>query len=201
MPPGRTTRAISATPFAGSGTKKITSGITATSNASSGNGSAIASLNLTKIYILTSKSTASASELVINGLAPYIDVVQIGDFTIGKNVGSITLYDSPDFSKNSVNPNHKYAMQPIVLKIVNKDGFGDYQVNGLTPDVQLLENLGNLPPLGDTSEPLLAAAINMITASGRPIPQNPEKQFDHFKDSKSLDGLRDQMYTDKSLKQ
>jgi hypothetical protein len=24
------------------------------------------------------------------------------------------------------NPNHRYAMQPIVLKIVNADGFGDY---------------------------------------------------------------------------
>src|SRR6218665_2609890 len=42
-PPGRTTRAISATPLAGSGTKKITSGITATSNASSGYGRALAS--------------------------------------------------------------------------------------------------------------------------------------------------------------
>ena len=43
MPPGPTTRAISATPLAGSGTKKITSGITAASNVLSENGSAIAS--------------------------------------------------------------------------------------------------------------------------------------------------------------
>ena len=43
VPPGRTTRAISATPVAGSGTKKITSGITAASNSSSANGSAMAS--------------------------------------------------------------------------------------------------------------------------------------------------------------
>ena len=65
---------------------------------------AINSLNLTKIYILTSKSTASASELIINGLKPYIDVVQIGDYTTGKNVGSITLYDSPTFGKNKKKP-------------------------------------------------------------------------------------------------
>jgi hypothetical protein len=43
LPPGRTTRAISATPFAGSGTKKITSAITAASNAASGQGRAAAS--------------------------------------------------------------------------------------------------------------------------------------------------------------
>ena len=48
----------------------------------------INSLNLNKIYILTSNSTASASELVINGLKPYMEVVQIGDITVGKNVGS-----------------------------------------------------------------------------------------------------------------
>src|SRR6476660_7585685 len=51
-------------------------------------GASINNLNLSKVYVLTTKSTASASELVINGLAPYIDVVQIGDNTIGKNVGS-----------------------------------------------------------------------------------------------------------------
>ena len=68
----------------------------------------INSLNMTKVYILTTKSTASASELVINGLKPHIDVVQIGDITTGKNVGSVTLYDSPDFTATNRNPKHKY---------------------------------------------------------------------------------------------
>src|SRR5690606_11567216 len=98
-------------------------------------------LQLTTVYVLTSASTASASELVINGLKPYIDVVQIGDYTTGKNVGSVTLYDSPSFGKRDRNPNHFYAMQPIVLKVVNKDGFGDYQQNGLAPDVLHPANL------------------------------------------------------------
>jgi hypothetical protein len=54
-----------------------------------------------------------------------------------------TLYDSPTFGTENRNPNHRYAMQPIVLKIVNADGFGDY-FNGLNPTYQLKENLGNL---------------------------------------------------------
>jgi carboxyl-terminal processing protease len=163
------------------------------------NGAAINSLNLNKVYVLTSRSTASASELVINGLVPYIDVVQIGDNTVGKNVGSITLYDSADFGREGRNPDHTWAMQPIVLKIVNKNGFGDYQQNGLEPDFDLVEDLDNLDVLGSTTEPLLSTAIGLITADGRKIRRSPEKQFRHFKDVKSLNGLQDQMYVNKSI--
>ena len=88
-------------------------------------GAGINHLNLSKVYILTSPSTASASELVINGLEPYIEVVQIGETTTGKNAGSITLYDSPNFRRDGRSDQQKYAMQPIVVKIVNRDGFGD----------------------------------------------------------------------------
>jgi C-terminal processing protease CtpA/Prc len=158
---------------------------------------AINSLNLTTIYILTTKSSASASELVINGLKPYMKVVQIGDVTTGKNVGSVTLYDSPTFGKENRNPNHRYAMQPIVLKIVNADNFGDY-FNGLTPDYQLKENFGNLDVLGNTSEPLLSTAIGKITGSGKMLRQSPEKEFNYFKDNKSISGLQNQMYIEKA---
>jgi len=160
------------------------------------NNSAINNLNLSKIYILTTKSTASASELVINGLKPYITVVQIGDLTIGKNVGSITLYDSPTFNKINLNPHHKYAIQPLVLKIVNKVGFGDY-TNGLVPDHQLKEDLGNLGILGDRSEPLLRNAIGIITANGRMIQQNQPTNFESLTDSKFITRGRNDMYLDK----
>jgi len=157
----------------------------------------INSLNLSKIYILTSKSTASASELVINGLKPYMTVVQIGDVTTGKNVGSITLYDSPTFGQENRNPNHRYAMQPIVLKIVNADGFGDY-FNGLTPDYSLKENYGNMDVLGNSTEPLLSTAIGKITGTSKMLKQSPEKDFKYFKDAKSMSGLQNQMYLEKA---
>ena len=158
---------------------------------------AINSVGMTKIYILTSKSTASASELVINGLKPYVDVVQIGDITTGKNVGSITLYDSPTFGSSNRNPNHRYAMQPIVLKIVNSLGFGDYY-NGLNPDYALKESLSNLGVLGSTTEPLLSTAIGQITGINRMMKQSPAKEFELFKDSKSMNDLQNQMYLDKA---
>ena len=156
------------------------------------NGSAIASLNLTKIYVLTSKSTASASELVINGLKPYINVIQIGDVTTGKNVGSITLYDSPNFGKANRSSKHKYAMQPIVLKTVNNAGFGDYQ-NGLQPNFLLTENLSNLGILGNTDEPLLNVALNQIMASGKVIPQSTSINLTDFDD---VDFLEFGMYSE-----
>lgn len=152
-------------------------------------------LHLNKVYILTTKATASASELVVNCLKSYIDVIQIGDVTTGKNVGSITLYDSPTFSKSDVNPNHKYAMQPIVLKIVNKDNFGDYTA-GITPTTSLPENLGSLGVLGNVDEPLLNAAINQIIASGKMAPQVPSVIERDFTDAKAIDPLRSEMYLD-----
>lgn len=159
------------------------------------NGNNINHLNLNKVYILTTKRSASASELVINGLTPYIDVIQIGDATAGKNVGSITLYDSPTFRKENVNPNHKYAMQPIVLKIANNNNFSDY-TNGLSPDVSQLEDIGNLGILGEGSDPLLSATLNYININGRFKQRIPEIIFTHFEDSKSMRLFGDEMYLD-----
>lgn len=159
------------------------------------NGTAINSLNLNKVYILTSGTTASASELVINCLEPYIDVTVIGIPTTGKNVGSVTLYDSPDFSRRSRSSDHRYAMQPIVFKVVNKNGEGDY-TEGIDPDVTLEETLNNLGQLGDPAEPLYAKAIQLITANGRSSNSFGTK-YKHFGDSKSLRRMGNEMYTEK----
>lgn len=152
----------------------------------------INSLTLSKVYILTSGATASASELVINGLKPYIDVVQIGDRTVGKNVGSITMYDSPTFTKKDISTKHRYAMQPLVLKIVNKLGFGDY-IHGLVPDTELKENFGNMGILGNPDEPLLNAAIAKIVGGGRPAIQDL-KVHERIKDNNLINQLRNEMY-------
>ena len=157
------------------------------------NGNSINSLNLNKVYVLTTKRSASASELVINGLKSYIDVIQIGDATAGKNVGSVTVYDSPTFRKQNVNPAHKYAMQPIVLKIANNDNFSDY-VDGLPPTVEQLEDIGNLGVIGETSDPLLQTALQYIQANGRIRKVQPDKTFQHFQDSKSMRRFGTEMY-------
>ena len=154
-----------------------------------GNGQAIHHLQLSKVYVLTTASTASASELVINGLAPYIDVIQIGGKTAGKNVGSTTLYDSPTYRKQGVNPNHRYAMQPIVFKIANAQGFSDY-TNGLTPTIELVENTQNMGTLGETDEPLFARALQHIQSGFRTSEPSPgSTELDNSQNLRNLGGL------------
>ena len=153
----------------------------------------IQSVGMIKVYILTTKSTASASELIINGLKPFIEVVQIGDLTTGKNVGSVTLYDSPTLGKEKRNPNHRYAMQPIVLKIVNAQGFGDYQ-SGLVPTYSQKESILNLGILGETTEPLLSKAIEKITGVSRLQPSKSRIEFNYFDELKSINEYQNQMY-------
>jgi len=136
-------------------------------------GELINSLNLNRVFILTTSRSASASELVINGLDPYIDVVQIGETTTGKFQGSVTLYDSPDFGRLNANLNHTYAIQPLVLKSTNSAGVSDY-VNGLTPDFQISEDFENLGMLGEPNEPFLKVAIDVILGNRISIPTGVE---------------------------
>lgn len=107
---------------------------------------------LSRVYVLTTGSTASASELVINGLRPFMTVNTIGTTTYGKNVGSITISDRQ-------NTSNKWGMQPIVLKVFNKNNESDYST-GFTPTVTVNELYGALVPLGDLRDPMLSTAIN-----------------------------------------
>ncbi len=137
-------------------------------------GEAINSLNLNKVYVLTSGRTASASELIINGLDPYINVIQVGGTTRGKFQASFLLYDAPapGFNKSQANPGHTYAMLPLVFKTANVNGNTDF-VDGLIPEIALNENYSDLGTLGEVDEPLLAAALNDIF----PLPGQQKKPF------------------------
>ncbi|SNR16027.1 S41 family peptidase [Tenacibaculum jejuense] len=128
---------------------------------------AINTVNLSSVYFIVSDRTASASELVINGLLPYMDVNLVGTQTVGKQVGSITLYDSDDYTRTgpNFNNNHTWAMQPIVLEIQNSRG--ENEPNGYVPEVIIEEDLSNLGVLGDPTEPLLARTIQYITTGSR----------------------------------
>jgi carboxyl-terminal processing protease len=115
----------------------------------------IGMLNNNRVYILTSGRTASASELLINGLKPFMDVYLIGDVTVGKNVGSISIYEDDD-------PKNTWGMQPIVAKSYNSLNQSDYS-DGFQPDFEDFDNDLELYPLGDENETLLSIAIDQIT--------------------------------------
>ena len=129
------------------------------------------SLDLKKIYVLATGNSASASELLINGLRPYVEVVHIGSTTVGKNQGSFTFVDDPENGyfhdedrEDKINPNNQWAIQPIASQTENSEGFGDYS-DGLVPTIALDEDIDDLGELGDLSERMLARAIQEIDAS------------------------------------
>ena len=132
-------------------------------------------LKMDRLYVISSTETASASELLINGLSPYIDVILIGDNTTGKNVGSYSIYDWID-NEGNVNPRHTWAMQPITLKIANSEGFADFE-SGLQADHILQEDISNLGTLGEINEPLLEKTLEVM---GILPPKSKKNQFSVF---------------------
>ena len=110
-----------------------------------------------RVYILTSSRTASASELIINGLKPYMDVFLIGDVTTGKNVGSVAFEDDE-------NPQNTYGILPIISQSFNSLDQSDY-TEGFQPNIVARESSERLLPFGDVNEQLLRKAIEQITGS------------------------------------
>ncbi len=172
------------------------------------NGAAINTLNLTKVYVLVSPTTASASELVINGLRPYMSVFLIGTKTTGKNEFSITMVDDPNRSdapfvytqsrEGRINPLNNWAIQPIVGRNENAVGFSDYTA-GFTPDILLPEDLTNYGVLGSVDEPLLARAIQEITGVSTKKDFTVKSPTDLLTSSKMFTPLKDNMYLDKKI--
>ncbi|HNU60237.1 MAG TPA: S41 family peptidase [Aquaticitalea sp.] len=158
-------------------------------------GNTINSLNLNKVYVLTTSGSASASELIINSLSAYIDVVQVGDVTTGKTQASILIYDSPDFSANNRNPSHTYVMLPLIANSVNVNG-QPVPSTGLVPDISITESVVNLGHFGNPDEPLLAAALADIRGEGRLSASGTTSIF-QVKTETNVDRFEKVMYLDK----
>lgn len=114
------------------------------------------SLSLTRVLFITTRNSASASELVINGLTPYMDVVLVGDRTYGKPVGMYSFtYLSFD-----------WAFVPICFRFLNANGEGDYY-DGIPVDIVASDGISF--PFGNINEPSLAAAIGYITGQTKAL--------------------------------
>ena len=113
-------------------------------------------LDLSDVYFLTSRHSASASELIIIGLEPYMNTTQIGENTYGKFYGSITV---PDLEET---PRHSWALQPLVFKFANSIDYTDFN-DGLVPDITIKDNVLEMKQFGDITDPILAKALEEIT--------------------------------------
>jgi C-terminal processing protease CtpA/Prc len=104
-------------------------------------------LNLKEVYFITTNSTASASEFVINALKPYVQVFTVGAATFGKPVGENGFNICSD------------VLYPITFKIENAAGYGDY-FSGLPAACAAGDD--PLHALGDPEEASLAAALTHV---------------------------------------
>jgi carboxyl-terminal processing protease len=141
-------------------------------------------LNLSRIFVIVSGSSASASELLINNLKPYMDVKLIGDTTYGKPVGFFPI------------PIYNYAIYPISFKTVNSTGNADYYT-GFAPDKLVPDGVDK--NWGNVDEPCLAAAVKYITTGNFRIANTERQQDLRFKAAKETEPFNNSLNKNKFL--
>lgn len=112
-------------------------------------------LDLQRVFFIVTPSSASASELVINALRAHINVVLVGDTTLGKPVGQLGY----TFCEN--------ILRPVSFSIVNADGEGDY-FDGIAPDCVADDDLDR--QFGDPAEASLAEALFYLDNGSCSVP-------------------------------
>jgi len=136
-------------------------------------------LGLSKLYVLTGNGTASASELTICGLEPYMDVVTVGDTTYGKYTASITIKPEDWYTNVAEYSDFKnWGLQPIVIKYANAEGVTSFK-DGFAPDFRVYDELMPAIQLGELTEPLLKKAVEEITGVAIPVLKRARLPFEY----------------------
>lgn len=104
-------------------------------------------LDLSRVFVLTTDETCSASEMVINGLRPFVEVITVGSTSCGKPYGT-----NGDERCGKV-------MQALRVSFVNASGVGDYY-DGIGADCPVNDNLNDT--LGTPAEALFSSALDYI---------------------------------------
>ena len=110
---------------------------------------------LDRVFVLTSNATASASELVINGLKPYMEVITIGEHTYGKNLFGTLMQDNVNNSGYGV-----YVMLGQTANSLKQSDYGD--VNGIDPTYVVEDNVIPYRPYADENETLFSKVLEVI---------------------------------------
>ena len=108
-------------------------------------------LQLERLVVITTRASASASELVVNALKPFMPVVVVGDRTYGKPVGqyAVSFCDK--------------TLAPVAFTLRNANAEGDY-FEGIPPTCTAADDLGR--QLGDPLEDSLREALAVVVTGG-----------------------------------
>lgn len=108
----------------------------------------LGSLNLSRVFFIVSNNTASASELLINVLKPYMTVKMVGpNNTYGKPVGYFAI------------PVGSWYIFPVSSRSTNKNGEGSYFA-GFAPDKTVADGLDK--DWGDKDEACLSSIMKYL---------------------------------------
>ncbi len=125
------------------------------------------SIGLSRLVVITTRNTASASEAVMNGLKPVMNVVSVGDTTDGKPTGM-----------NGWPVGQKYFMFPVTFKMVNSQNQGEYY-QGIFPSKIAPDDITH--DFNDRREACLKEAISYLQSGAF-----TSKSFRVFKNSPQL---------------
>jgi len=120
------------------------------------------SMSLVRLVVIASRSTASASELVINGMGPHVEVTIVGDDTFGKPVGQVGL----EFCEK--------ILRPTAFQTLNANDFGDYFF-GLPVDCAAPDDLN--VAVGADNDPNIEAALSYLDTGACAAAAIPGAQF------------------------
>lgn len=131
------------------------------------------SLNLDDLYVICGEGSASASEVTVNGLSPYLNVHLVGDTTYGKPNGMYVLmypgedadyerYEAGDFSKL------KLVYLPIAFFSKNSED-ESIPYNGFIPDNYRPDDLRH--DFGVTEDNIRACLEHIVSGSYPEIPR------------------------------
>ena len=133
------------------------------------------SASLSRLIVIATRGTASASELVTNGMIPHFDVLIVGDDTFGKPVGQVGL----EFCDK--------ILRPTAFKLANALGDGDY-FEGLPVDCPAADDLSI--PVGDALDPNMIAAMNYIQTGSCGVVSSPGQNLKPAIDRRELERPR-----------
>ena len=140
-----------------------------------------APLSYQNLYVITSEQTASAAELLINGLRPFMKgrLWQVGMPTYGKNVAQRLFL-------NKEHPMLEFWLTTFSLS--NSEDFGDYFTNGLKPDFLLEETFGGeLGELGTSTDGLMVPILYHMAQGA--FPQEKDEKEESTVTSRSSMGI------------
>ncbi len=109
--------------------------------------SLLESISLSRLVVITTERTASASELITNSMEPHVDVSVVGSVTRGKPVGQLGI------------PFCEKILRPTAFETVNADDQGGY-FDGLPVDCPAQDDVSI--PIGDDADPNLTTALFLL---------------------------------------